>query len=128
MLQSQVDTTVVCVTTSAQTEYAQYIQPFVIFALCLLNLSSWLQIFPSAFGTQTPSTDVQQEHTPEARNSLIAWHPRHNDTLRARRSGVRAPVGEQPPGVKRPGRGFYHPLPSSAEVKERAEVHPRAFI
>ena len=26
------------------------------------------------------------------------------------------------PGVKRPGRGVDHPLPSSAEVKERAEL------
>jgi len=27
------------------------------------------------------------------------------------------------PGVKRPGRGVEHPLPSSAEVKERAELY-----
>ena len=27
------------------------------------------------------------------------------------------------PGVKRPGRGVYHPYPSSAEVKERVELH-----
>jgi len=26
------------------------------------------------------------------------------------------------PGVKRPGRGVDHPLPSSAEVKERLEL------
>ena len=123
MLQSHVDTTVVCVSTSARTEYAKYIQPFVIFALCLLHLSSWMQIFPSAFGSQTPSTDVQQEQTPEAKNSLVTWHPRYSDTLRAGRSGIRAPVGEQPQGVKRSGCGFDHPIPSSAEVKERVEVY-----
>ena len=27
------------------------------------------------------------------------------------------------PGVKRPGRGVDHPLPSSAEVKERVELY-----
>ena len=27
------------------------------------------------------------------------------------------------PGVKRPGRGVYHPPPSSAEVKERVELY-----
>jgi hypothetical protein len=27
------------------------------------------------------------------------------------------------PGVKRPGRGVYHPLPSSAEVKLRVELY-----
>jgi hypothetical protein len=27
------------------------------------------------------------------------------------------------PGVKWPGRGFNHPFPSSAEVKERAELY-----
>jgi hypothetical protein len=27
------------------------------------------------------------------------------------------------PEVKRPGRGVYHPLPSSAEVKERIELY-----
>jgi hypothetical protein len=28
------------------------------------------------------------------------------------------------PGVKRPGRGVEHPLPSSAEVKERVDLYP----
>jgi hypothetical protein len=28
------------------------------------------------------------------------------------------------PGVKRPGRGVDHPLPSSIEVKERIELYP----
>jgi hypothetical protein len=74
------------------------------------------------------SIDVQQQHTPEARNFLITWHPRYCDTLRAGWPGVRAPVGEQPPGGKRPGRGFEHPIPSSAEVKERVEVHPRDCV
>jgi len=33
-------------------------------------------------------------------------------------------MGTEPlPGVKRPGRGVDHPLPSSAEVKERAELY-----
>jgi hypothetical protein len=27
------------------------------------------------------------------------------------------------PGVKRPGRGLYHPPPTSAEVKERVELY-----
>jgi len=27
------------------------------------------------------------------------------------------------PGLKRPGRGLNHPLPSSAEVKERVELY-----
>jgi len=27
------------------------------------------------------------------------------------------------PGVKRPGRGFDHPPPSSAEVKDRVELY-----
>jgi len=27
------------------------------------------------------------------------------------------------PGVKRPGRGVGHPLPSSSEVKERADLY-----
>jgi len=27
------------------------------------------------------------------------------------------------PGVKRPGRGVDHPLPSSAEIKERVELY-----
>ena len=119
-----------CVYPHPPKQYAQYIGLITIcnFRPCLLHLSSWMQIFPSAFGSQTPSTDVQQEHIPEAQNSLITWHPRYSDTLRAGRSGVRAPVWEQPAGVKRPGRGFDHPIPSSAEVKERVEVHPRACM
>jgi len=46
----------------------------------------------------------------------------------------RPPLGAHPayctmdngsfPGVKRPGRGVYHPPQSSAEVKERVELHP----
>jgi len=28
------------------------------------------------------------------------------------------------PGVKRPGRGFDHPLPTSAEVKEGVDLYP----
>ena len=28
------------------------------------------------------------------------------------------------PGIKRPGRGFDHPLPSGAEVKERIDLYP----
>ena len=31
------------------------------------------------------------------------------------------------PGVKRPGRGFYHPPPSSTEVKERVELYLYLF-
>ena len=31
------------------------------------------------------------------------------------------------PGVKRPGRGVNHPLPPSAEVKERVELHLYSF-
>jgi hypothetical protein len=66
-----------------------------------------------------------------------------NKSLRAGRSGDRMPVqarfsapvqtGAHPasctvgtgsfPGVKRPGRGVDHQLPSSAEVKERVELY-----
>jgi hypothetical protein len=64
---------------------------------------------------------------------------RDNDLLRAGRSGNGIPVGARfsapaPnlvydcysfffPGVKRPGRGFGHPDPSSAEVKERVVLY-----
>ena len=70
---------------------------------------------------------------------------RYSDLLRAGRSGHRIPVGARfsapvqtgrgahPasckmatgsfPGVKRPGRGVDHPPPTSAEVKERAEIY-----
>jgi hypothetical protein len=69
----------------------------------------------------------------------------YSDSLRDGRSGDRIPVearflaavqtgtGVHPasytmgtgsfPGVKRPGRGFDHPLSSSAEVKERVELY-----
>jgi len=70
----------------------------------------------------------------------------YSDSLRAGRSGDRIPVGgkifhtrsDRPwgppsllhngfrvsfPGVKRPGRGVYHPPQSSAEVKERVELY-----
>jgi hypothetical protein len=68
------------------------------------------------------------------------WLSRYSDGLRAGRSGDRIPVGARffahvqngpgthPasctmgtgsfPGVKRPGRGADHPLPSSAEVRK----------
>jgi hypothetical protein len=67
------------------------------------------------------------------------------DSLRPERSGDRIPVGARIsapvqtgpgahpasyimgtvsfPGVKRPGRGVDHPLPFSAEVKERVELY-----
>jgi hypothetical protein len=55
----------------------------------------------------------------------------YNDSVRAGRSGDRIPVGASPyrmgtvsfPGTKRPGRGVNHPPRSSAEVKERVELH-----
>ena len=70
---------------------------------------------------------------------------RYSDSLRAGRAGDRIPVGagfsapvqtgpgthpasctmgtESFQGVKRPGRGANHTLPSSAEGKERAELY-----
>jgi hypothetical protein len=66
---------------------------------------------------------------------------RYSDSLRAGRSGYRIPVEARfsaPvqthsasytrgtgsfPGVKRPGRGVDHPLPSRTEVKERVELY-----
>jgi hypothetical protein len=67
---------------------------------------------------------------------------RYGDSLRAGRAGDRIPVGARYsapvhgahpasytkgtgsfPGVKRPGRGFDHPSPYSAEVKERVELY-----
>jgi hypothetical protein len=71
------------------------------------------------------------------------YRHRHSDSLQAGRSGDRIPVGPKIslpvqtdsgahpvsytmgtlsfPGVKRPGRGFDHPPPSSGEVKEKEE-------
>ena len=73
------------------------------------------------------------------------YFSRYSYSLRAGRSGDRIPVqakfyapvqtgpGAHPasckmgtesfPGIKRPGRGVGHPLPSSAEVKERVELY-----
>ena len=115
-----------CISISAQTEDAQYIQPLVIFAMCLLH-PSWMHIFPLPFGSQSPSVTFNKN---TLRKHEITRHSRYSYTLRAARSGVRALVTERPPGMKRTGRRFDHSIPSSAEVKERIEVYrsPRAFI
>jgi hypothetical protein len=77
--------------------------------------------------------------------SLTAIERRYSDSLRAGRSGDRIPVGvrlspsvQTGPGahpafyttgtgsfsgVKRPGPGVDHPLPSSAEDKEKVELY-----
>jgi hypothetical protein len=81
-------------------------------------------------------------HSLHCRGGYIS---RYSDSLRAGRSGDRIPVvarfsapvqtgpeahpasytvGTRPfSGVKRPRRGFDHPPPSSAEVKERVELY-----
>ena len=96
-----------------------------------------------AWKKRTSTMKTEAERSSESGPGYLS---RYSDSLRARRSGDRIPVGseifrirpDQPwgppcllyngyrvsfPGVKRLGHGDDHPTPSSAEVKERVELY-----
>ena len=72
------------------------------------------------------SIDISTIYGPDGPGSESRWGPRFSAPIQAgpgaHPSSYKMGTGSTP-GVKPPGRGVNHPLPSSSEVKERLELY-----
>ena len=93
------------------------------FPLSILDCSSY-QLYTSPYGGRDSSVGIATCYRVDGPGIESGWGGRDFPHLfrPARPASYTMGTGSFP-GVKRPGRGFQHPTPSSAEVKERVELY-----